>query len=122
MALSEDARLPAIVFARKLQVQPEWFLVGHVDERLVASVMAGYDGHRGWINYLAVDPDYRRHGYGRAMMAEAEQSATEVSVRFAPSRDPLRVSLEYDRGRLRNDRTRVVRLSSGGVPSAPIVR
>src|SRR4051812_27291437 len=48
--------------ARKLRVQRELFLVG-VDgdrgERIVASVMAGYEGHRGWINYLAVDPDCR---------------------------------------------------------------
>jgi len=58
--------------ARKLLVQPEWFLVGIVGDRLMASVMAGYDGHRGWINYLAVAPDFRRAGYGRAMMAEAE--------------------------------------------------
>ena len=42
--------------ARKLRVQPELFLIGVVDGRIVASVMAGYEGHRGWINYLAVDP------------------------------------------------------------------
>jgi ribosomal protein S18 acetylase RimI-like enzyme len=34
--------------------------------------MAGYEGHRGWINYLAVDPEHRRRGLGRTMMAEAE--------------------------------------------------
>ncbi len=34
--------------------------------------MVGYDGHRGWINYLAVDPDYRKRGLGRALMVEAE--------------------------------------------------
>ena len=35
--------------------------------------MGGYDGHRGWINYLAVDPDYRNNGYGRLIMKEVEQ-------------------------------------------------
>lgn len=35
--------------------------------------MVGYEGHRGWINYLAVDPDHQRLGYGRALMAEAER-------------------------------------------------
>ena len=40
--------------------------------RVVATVMAGYDGHRGWINYLAVDPDHRGEGHGRAMMEAAE--------------------------------------------------
>jgi ribosomal protein S18 acetylase RimI-like enzyme len=36
-------------------------------------VMAGYEGHRGWINYLAVDPAQRRSGLGRALMTEAER-------------------------------------------------
>ena len=59
--------------ARKLSVQPELFLVGTVDERVIGTIMAGFDGHRGWINYLAVDPDSRRQGYGRALMRAAEQ-------------------------------------------------
>ena len=59
--------------ARKLRVNPEWFLVGEWDGQIVAGVMAGYEGHRGWINYLAVDPARRRAGLGRAMMAEAER-------------------------------------------------
>ena len=59
--------------ARKLRVNPEWFLVGVLDGRIVAAVMAGYEGHRGWINYLAVDPAQRRGGLGRTMMGEAEQ-------------------------------------------------
>ncbi|MFO1064852.1 MAG: GNAT family acetyltransferase [Pirellulales bacterium] len=64
---------PTKDIARKLRVQPEWFLVGLLNEQLIASVMVGYDGHRGWINYLAVDPDHRRNGHGRAMMMEAER-------------------------------------------------
>ena len=35
-------------------------------------MMAGYEGHRGWINYLAVDPEFRRKGLGRTMMKAAE--------------------------------------------------
>jgi ribosomal protein S18 acetylase RimI-like enzyme len=57
---------------RKLQVQPELFLVGWVSGELAATVMAGYEGHRGWLNYLAVAPRYRRQGFGRRMVAEAE--------------------------------------------------
>ncbi len=59
---------------RKLTVQPEMFLIGSSGGRIIASVMAGYDGHRGWINYLAVHPDHQRVGVGRAMMAEAEKA------------------------------------------------
>jgi len=58
---------------RKLAVGPEYFLVGVVDNHIAASVMAGYDGHRGWFYYLAVDPDYRRRGLARAIVAEAER-------------------------------------------------
>ncbi|HVU22515.1 MAG TPA: GNAT family acetyltransferase [Opitutus sp.] len=59
--------------ARKLRVNREWFLVAEVDGRVVGCVMAGYEGHRGWINYLAVAPDRQRGGLGRALMAEAER-------------------------------------------------
>ena len=58
---------------RKLQVRPDLFLVALLDGRLVGSIMVGYDGHRGWINYLGVDPDCRRQGLGRALMQEAER-------------------------------------------------
>lgn len=57
---------------RKMAVDPELLLVGEVNGSVVASVMAGYEGHRGWINYLAVDPDYQRKGYGRLLMEKAE--------------------------------------------------
>ena len=59
--------------ARKLAVRPDHFLVAVVDGVVVGTVMAGYDGHRGWVNYLGVDPDHRRQGIGRALMAEAER-------------------------------------------------
>jgi ribosomal protein S18 acetylase RimI-like enzyme len=59
--------------ARKRAVRPDLFLVAAIDREIVGSVMAGYDGHRGWINYLAVAPEQRRHGWGRALMAEAER-------------------------------------------------
>lgn len=58
---------------RKLKVQANLFLVAVIGGRLVATVMAGYEGHRGWINYLAVAPEHRRRGIGRAIMLEVEQ-------------------------------------------------
>ena len=63
---------------RKRRVGGELFLVGCLDGAIVATVMAGYEGHRGWINYLAVDPARRRRGLGRAMMAAAEQRLREA--------------------------------------------
>lgn len=69
---------PAKDVRRKLAVRPDLFLVGLLDGAVAATVMAGYDGHRGWINYLAVDPDYRRRGLGRALMAEAERLLREA--------------------------------------------
>jgi ribosomal protein S18 acetylase RimI-like enzyme len=59
--------------ATKLTTQPELFLVGTVDETVMASAMVGFDGHRGWVYYLAVDPAHRRAGHGRALMHEAER-------------------------------------------------
>ena len=58
--------------ARKLQVQRELFLVGECEDTVVASVMAGYEGHRGWVYYLAVAPAHRRHGHARALMEHVE--------------------------------------------------
>lgn len=57
---------------RKAAVQPDMFLVGTLGGDVVATVMAGYEGHRGWINYLAVAPERRRRGVGRRMMHAAE--------------------------------------------------
>jgi ribosomal protein S18 acetylase RimI-like enzyme len=57
---------------RKLTVQPELFLVGELDAEVVASVMAGYDGHRGWVNYLAVAASCRKRGFGRMLMERVE--------------------------------------------------
>lgn len=58
--------------ARKQRVQPDLFVVGTIDGEIVASAMAGYDGHRGWINYLAVDPGHRRQGLAAALMTYLE--------------------------------------------------
>ena len=63
---------------RKLGVQPELFLVGTIDGKVVASVMAGYDGHRGWVNYLAVDPNMRKAGLRRALMDRVERDLTAM--------------------------------------------
>ena len=63
---------------RKRSVQREWFLVGTHAGAVMASVMIGYDGHRGWINYLAVAPACRLQGHARTLMREAERLLAEV--------------------------------------------
>lgn len=57
---------------RKKLVQPELFLVGEIEGAVVATAMGGYDGHRGWVFYLAVDPSMRRRGLGRMIMERLE--------------------------------------------------
>ena len=64
---------PVADIERKRRVAPELFLVAEQAGEIVATVMAGYEGHRGWINYLAVSPQSRRAGVGRLMMEAAER-------------------------------------------------
>ena len=63
---------------RKLRVRPDLFLVGVLDGQIVACVIAGYDGHRGRLNYLAVDPEHQRQGLARAIVTEAERLLREA--------------------------------------------
>jgi ribosomal protein S18 acetylase RimI-like enzyme len=63
---------------RKLAFQPQLFLVGMVDGEVIATVMAGYDGHRGWLSYLGVDPAHQMRGYGREIVAAAELRLREL--------------------------------------------
>ena len=69
---------PYLDIERKTGVDANGLLVLEDDSRLIGAVMVGYDGHRGWINYLAVHPDHRRRGLGRALMAAAEQRLAEL--------------------------------------------
>jgi ribosomal protein S18 acetylase RimI-like enzyme len=63
---------PELDISRKLRVQPELFLVGEVHGKVMASAMAGYDGHRGSVFYLAVAPPHQGRGYGKLLMAKVE--------------------------------------------------
>lgn len=57
---------------RKRQVQPELFLVGEQGSEIIATGMAGYDGHRGHLYYLAVCPQHQRQGYGRQIVTHVQ--------------------------------------------------
>lgn len=58
---------------RKLKESPELFLVGVIDNEIIASAMGGYEGHRGWVYYLAVKNEYQRKGFGSQIMNELEK-------------------------------------------------
>ena len=64
--------------ARKLAVQPELFLVAEDAGAIAGSVMAGYDGHRGWLYYLASSPARRGQGIARALVSHAEELLLEM--------------------------------------------
>ena len=69
---------PAKDIARKNSDQNSKFLIGQIDGVLLALIKIGYGGHRGSINYLAVDPDHSGEGYGKILMAEAERLLTSI--------------------------------------------
>jgi len=72
---------PEAVIRHKLTVQRELFLVAQLDGRLAGTVLGGYDGHRGWVDSLAVRPDLRRRGVGTALMRHVER---ELASRGCP--------------------------------------
>ena len=76
------------------------FWVGIIDRKIMASVMIGYDGHRGSINYLAIDPDYAAEGLGRYIMEKAEIYLTTLDcpkVAFCVRRENDAVLNFYDK-------------------------
>ena len=81
---------PATSIRRKLDAQRNLFFVAEIDGILVGTVMGGYDGHRGWIYSLAVDPAHRRREVGTALIrhvekALAEQGAPKVNLQVFPT-------------------------------------
>jgi ribosomal protein S18 acetylase RimI-like enzyme len=55
-------------------------LIGRDGETIAATALVGHDGHRGWVYYVAVDPDRRAKGYGRAIMAAAEDWLRQAGI------------------------------------------
>ena len=79
---------------RKLQFQPELFLVGTAGARVVASAMAGYDGHRGSVFYLGVYPEFQGLGYGRQFMVHLEDALAamgcpKLNIAVRSSNEPV---------------------------------
>ncbi|MEN8990970.1 MULTISPECIES: GNAT family acetyltransferase [Acinetobacter] len=64
---------PEIDIFRKLAQRDQLFLLAVKDDQLIATVMGGYDGHRGWVNYLAVHPHFQRNGVATALIQQLEK-------------------------------------------------
>ena len=64
--------------SRKIAFQSELFLVAEDKGQVMASAMAGYDGHRGSVFYLAVSPEYQQQGIGKQLMREIENRLYEL--------------------------------------------
>lgn len=62
----------------KIRFQPNLFFVATLNGEVVGSVMVGYEGHRGWLNYLAVAPEHRRRGYGRKLVEKATAELAQI--------------------------------------------
>ena len=55
-------------------------LIGRDDGAIIATAMVGHDGHRGWVYYVAVDPDLRAQGHGRTIMNAAEDWLRQAGI------------------------------------------
>ena len=87
-----------IAFARR--GKNATILIGRAAARIVATAMVGHDGHRGWVYYVAVDPEIQGKSFGRAIMAAAEdwlrrQGVTKAMLMVRP--DNAKVQAFYDR-------------------------
>ncbi|MCF5311133.1 Acetyltransferase YpeA [Pseudomonas fluorescens] len=70
--------LPTLVIDKKLAVNDGLFFVATDKKTVVGTILAGYDGHRGWLYSVAVHADYRRHGLGSSLVRHAEQALTAL--------------------------------------------
>ena len=69
---------PKLDIERKLKVNPDLFLVALIEGKIIATVMGGYEGHRGWINYMAVSPEIRQKGVGRRIVEKVEAKLSKL--------------------------------------------
>jgi ribosomal protein S18 acetylase RimI-like enzyme len=72
---------PKLDVEHKVKQNDGLFLVGLIDGQIIASIMAGYDGHRGWLYLVGVDPAHQRRGLARQMVSEAERLLRERGCR-----------------------------------------
>ena len=84
---------------RKKRTREELFIVLEYDDKIIGTVMGGYDGHRGVMNYLAVSPKFRGNGFGKMLVAEAENKLRQLGcpkVNLLVRSDNVEVSHFYE--------------------------
>ena len=86
---------PNFDIQRKLNFQKELFFVGLLNDEIIATAMFGYDGHRGWLNYFAVLPNFQKRGFGKQLMTFGEMALIEKGC---PKLNP----------QIRNDNTKAI--------------
>ena len=64
---------PKLDIQRKVKTQNDLFFVAELSNRIIATAMFGYDGHRGWLNYFAVLPQFQKSGYGKQLLEFGEK-------------------------------------------------
>ncbi|MAK32101.1 GNAT family acetyltransferase [Acinetobacter sp.] len=90
---------PEIDIFRKAEQQDGLFLIATRDDKLVATLMGGYDGHRGWISYLAGHPQYQRQGIATALVQQLEKRLIArgcPKVQLLIRKDNLDIQSFYD--------------------------
>jgi ribosomal protein S18 acetylase RimI-like enzyme len=98
-ALTRPWNDPAVDIALARKSPNATVLLGREDDRIVASAMVGHDGHRGWVYYVAVDPDHRGQGLGRAIMGAVEdwlRRAGIAKLQLLVRRDNAKASAFYE--------------------------
>jgi ribosomal protein S18 acetylase RimI-like enzyme len=88
-------------------VQPELFLVAELDKRVVGTVMAGFDGHRGWLYLVGVHPEFQRHGIGQALVNAAVELLRDLGcwkVNLQVRESNLEVREFYERLGFKDDK------------------
>ena len=73
-----DHNTPQLVIDKKLEFGDGLFFIALNNHDLVGTIMAGYDGHRGWIYAIAVSPNYQKQGIGSSLLAFAERKLSEL--------------------------------------------
>jgi ribosomal protein S18 acetylase RimI-like enzyme len=68
--------------AKQMKENPDFFIGAFENGKLIGAVIASSDGRKGWINRLAVDPEYRRRGIAKALIAEAEKALRQKGLKI----------------------------------------